>query len=220
MLQILSLNFKRLMSDPAKPKILIQLSFQYVTYVAPFWHGLLSHSLMLISQIVPSNPGAHLHSNWFSPLSQLAPFRHGLLLHSSISTQLNGSPKKKNQKRWHPKMLGVTHQVQYFLATKFLIFLQFRKIISYIHNQRTAYIIANDKLHYPKTRIRVKQNTVPITYCTLRIDILTVISGFTDAGEGIYTVLTNSEGIFTCGRGAVIYVHFTIWPSKALQSGH
>ena len=160
MLQILSFTFKRLMSDPQKPKILIQLSFQYVTYVAPFWHGLLSHSLMLISQMVPSNPGAQRHSNWFSPFSQLAPFRHGLLLHSSISTQLRRLSCEEKRKRWHcdPKKLGVIHQVQWHFLVVTL------NSTTYIHNQDTEYITVNDKLHCSKIRIRVKENTVPVNH--------------------------------------------------------
>ena len=59
-----------------------------------------------------------------------------------------------------------------------------------------------------------------IIHSILWIDILTVVSGFTDTGEGIYAVLTNSERIFTYGRGTVIYVHFTVWTSKPLQRKH
>ena len=40
---------------------------------------------LLISQLIPENPGSHWHVNWFTPSVQLPPFWHGLGAQSSIS---------------------------------------------------------------------------------------------------------------------------------------
>ena len=40
---------------------------------------------LLLSQLIPENPGTHWHVNWFIPSVQLPPFWHGLRAQSSIS---------------------------------------------------------------------------------------------------------------------------------------
>ena len=78
-------------------------SYHEVTYLnlPLFRQGWLSHSLILISHVTPSNPGKQRHSYRLIPSTQRAPFWHGLLSHSMISVSHLGPVNPGGH--WHRK---------------------------------------------------------------------------------------------------------------------
>lgn len=56
-------------------------------HVPPFTQGEDAHSLMLIRQLGPMNPGAHLHKNQLTPSIQVPLLWQGLGLQSSESKE-------------------------------------------------------------------------------------------------------------------------------------